>query len=99
MSDRRTRESRLGSAIKARRKACRIKAKDMAADIGVTAVYYSLIENNRVIPSWGVLERIADCLRWDLWCVVLSARLLERRVPKKLKQAASMFGLENEQEA
>ncbi len=48
----------LGTQIKAARFSVGVKQKDLAASINLSSNYMSLVENNKRMPSVGVLERI-----------------------------------------
>ena len=52
----------LGNEIKRRRKGVHLTAKELAARIGVTSSFVSLIENGKASPSLANLKKIADAL-------------------------------------
>jgi len=53
---------KLGRAIKLMRTAAGMKQKDVAAKIGVTSNYVSLVENGRREPSVSFLKKVAAIL-------------------------------------
>jgi transcriptional regulator with XRE-family HTH domain len=53
---------KLGRAIKLMRTAAGMKQKDVAAKIGVTSNYVSLVENGRREPSVSFLKEVAATL-------------------------------------
>jgi transcriptional regulator with XRE-family HTH domain len=53
---------KLGRAIKLMRTAAGMKQKDVAAKIGVTSNYVSLVENGRREPSVSFLKQVAAIL-------------------------------------
>jgi transcriptional regulator with XRE-family HTH domain len=52
----------LGNAIKTVRTACKIKQRDLAVRIGVSANYISLVEGDKRDPSVSFLKRLAGTL-------------------------------------
>jgi transcriptional regulator with XRE-family HTH domain len=56
----------LGNAIKVVRTATGLKQRDVAAKIGVTANYMSLVEGGKREPSLAFLNRLAKTLEFRL---------------------------------
>lgn len=52
-----------GYWIKHIRKVRKIKQKDLAAAVGISSTYLSLVEHNHAIPSFLLLEKICEHLK------------------------------------
>ena len=83
----------LGKVVRALRRASGEKAKDFAQRAGIKPNYLSLIENDRVIPSWDTLQKIADATDFPVWKIMASAELFGDDVPPEVRESATALGL------
>lgn len=82
MVDRQT----LGDVIREGRLALNISLRELARRLGVTPSYVSDIENDRRVPSEGVLRRIADELTLDFDDLVARAGRIGPNAERYLRQ-------------
>lgn len=57
----------LGRAIAARREELGLKQEQLALAVGTDQARISRIENAGDNPSYGLVDRIAKALDWELW--------------------------------
>jgi transcriptional regulator with XRE-family HTH domain len=57
----------LGRAIAARREELGLKQEQLALAVGTDQARISRIENAGDNPSYGLVDRIAKALGWELW--------------------------------
>jgi transcriptional regulator with XRE-family HTH domain len=69
----------LGRAIAARREELGLKQEQLALAVGTDQARVSRIENAGDNPSYGLVDRIAKALGWELWELAKQARELEIR--------------------
>ncbi len=69
----------LGRAIAGRRQELGLKQEQLALAVGTDQARISRIENAGDNPSYGLVERIAKALDWELWELAKQAQELETR--------------------
>lgn len=69
----------LGRAIAARREELGLKQEQLALAVGTDQARISRIENAGDNPSYGLVDRIAKALDWELWELAKQAGELEIR--------------------
>lgn len=67
----------LGRAIATRREERGLRQEQLALAVGTDQARISRIENAGDNPSYGLVERIAKALDWELWELAKHARELE----------------------
>ena len=67
----------LGLAIRQRRNERDLKSHEVAEQANVNVTHYSRLENGRVNPSWGTVQRIAEALGLPLSELAARAEQLE----------------------
>ena len=81
----------LGRAIKLMRTAAGMKQKDVAAKIGVTSNYVSLVENGRREPSISFLKQVAAILSVPVGLLFLWEETESGPSEKSLDQVRSLL--------
>jgi len=56
----------IGDRIRAIRREKGLRQDDLASSVGISKQYMCAIENGRGNPSYGVVERIAEVLGYDV---------------------------------
>ena len=69
----------LGQAIAGRREELGLKQEQLALAVGTDQARISRIENAGDNPSYGLVERIAKALDWELWELAKHAEGLKTR--------------------
>jgi transcriptional regulator with XRE-family HTH domain len=70
-------QAALGRAIASRREELGLKQEQLALAVGTDQARISRIENAGDNPSYGLVDRIAKALDWELWELAKRARELE----------------------
>ena len=70
-------QATLGRAIANRREELGLKQEQLALAVGTDQARISRIENAGDNPSYGLVERIAKALDWELWELAKHAGELE----------------------
>lgn len=72
-------QAALGRTIAARREELGLKQEQLALAVGTDQARISRIENAGDNPSYGLVDRIAKALGWELWELAKRAGELETR--------------------